>query len=45
MGAIGAGFSLAVWIVILLVGPALERRTMANARAAQQAAQRLVPPS
>ncbi len=43
LGAIGAGFSLAVWIVILLVGPALERRTMANARAAQQAAQRLVP--
>ncbi|HEV2766291.1 MAG TPA: hypothetical protein VGV63_01125 [Acidimicrobiales bacterium] len=45
LGAIGAGFSLAVWTVILLVGPALERRTMANARAAQQAAQRLVPPS
>lgn len=44
VAATGAGFSLAVWVLILLIGTPLERRTMTNARAAQQAAQRLLAP-
>ena len=42
-GAAAAGFSLAVWTVILLVGPPLEQRKTASARAAEAAASRLTP--
>ncbi len=42
-GGAAAGFSLAVWTVILLVGPPLEQRKRANARAAEAAASRLPP--
>ncbi len=42
-GAAAAAFSLAVWTVILLVGPRLEQRKTANARAAEAAASRLPP--
>ena len=42
-GAAAAGFSLMVWVVILLVGPPLERRRAANALAAEAAARRTPP--
>jgi hypothetical protein len=41
-GAIGAGFSLVVWAVILLVGPRLVRHTTDRARAAEEAAGRML---
>ncbi len=43
VGAAAAGFSLAVWTVILFVGPPLEQRKTANARAAEAAAGRSPP--
>ena len=42
-GAAAAGFSLVVWVVILLVGPPLERRRAENALAAEAAARRTPP--
>ncbi len=41
-GVIAAGFSCLVWVVILVLGPRLERRTQDRARAAELATARLV---
>ncbi len=41
-GVIAAGFSCLVWVVILILGPRLERRTQDRARAAELATARLV---
>ncbi len=41
-GVIAAGFSCLVWVVILVLGPRLERRTQDRARAAELATMRLV---
>jgi hypothetical protein len=41
-GVIAAGFSCLVWVVILIFGPRLERRTQDRARAAELATARLV---
>jgi Flp pilus assembly protein TadB len=41
-GVISAGFSCLVWVLILVLGPRLERRTQDRARAAELATTRLV---
>jgi hypothetical protein len=42
-GAVSAAFSLVVWTVIILVGPPLEQRKAARARAAEVAASHIGP--
>lgn len=41
-GLIAAGVSVVVWIIVLTVGPILERHIVANALAAEQATRRLI---
>jgi hypothetical protein len=44
-GAVAGAFSSVVWVVILLIGPPLEKRSLNNAEAAEAAARGQAPPS